>query len=648
MNDIRVRRPRKLQKSVLNGVLWEAGRLNPVGAMGITLNMQPLSRVSMTIPEWDPDLAMHDLVEVYNHKGSVGIYRVTKITNAYRKERKIELSHGLDTFSDSAFSTAEEYRGTVTGMLQKIMAAQTQTIGGVPYWQLGTCEDGNVWNKDISNDNLMTCLTDIAKAEEDYVFTFDQSTFPWTLNFVRRDDTVLSEFRLNRNTESCSVALDDADMCTRLFLSVTTETADASGAGTYINEGYFTYNDSAAQQLWGIICKSAGVDRKDFASDAALQEWVNAYFSRHNTPNVQITVDGIELVKLTGETIDEAHLSRMCRVALPEYNSTFNERIVSVNYPDALRNPMAVKVAMANKRQTAEDAFQQISKTAKSAEQKAKSGGSGSHNDATYFRKTLADTANGLYSRIEMTASYIRTEVANTACGLYSRIEQTASQISMKVSRGDVATELAVECGNVTISGGNLVVDGMVTAAAVQSAIAQIAAVSVIGLNATGTIKANAVQAASFNLTGGGDLSNAIQTLFDGYESSGKIKIDYQRINGGTGSINFNIAATQTYRTAVAAAESTGYVNGEPKDADVGSQIQGTRWYVNITRKDDTTRLLEIDMSSVYTKAREGYTLGTFRLATAQANTTLYYSSGATAGTGYWYRRTAADLYYKS
>lgn len=51
-----------------------------------------------------------------------------------------------------------------------------------------------------------------------------------------------------------------------------------------------------------------------------------------------------------------------------------------------------------------------------------------------------------------------------TGGGLYSKINQNAQAISLKVSQGQVATELEVECGNVTISGGDLVVQGMITA----------------------------------------------------------------------------------------------------------------------------------------------------------------------------------------
>ena len=224
MIDENVRLPRKLAKSVSNGAFEEVGLLHPVGAVGITLNMLPLHRVTFTLMENDTPLSMHDLVEVYNHNGSVGIYRVTRITNLLRKDRQYELAHGLDVFSDATFTSIEKFTGTVATFLQKIVNAQTQKIGGVAYWQLGTVQDTNPWIVDIKYDNLMECLTDSAKKDADYVFTFDQSTFPWTLNFVARDNTVLSEFRLNRNVESCSYSLDDSELCTRLHLSVTTET----------------------------------------------------------------------------------------------------------------------------------------------------------------------------------------------------------------------------------------------------------------------------------------------------------------------------------------------------------------------------------------------------------------------------------------
>ena len=434
MKDIRVRLPRKLNRNAVNGELTEAGRLHPAGPVGITLNMLPIHRASMTLAENDLPLAMHDLVEIFNHNGSAGVYRVTKITNTYRKSRKIELAHGLDVFSDSHFSSIEEFSGTVEEFLQKVINAQTQSISGVKYWQLGECEDSNLFNKSIKYDNLMECLTEVAGTEEDYMFTYDMSTFPWTLNFVLRNSDILSEFRLGRNVESCAAMLDDSDMCNRLYLSVTSETEDDHGHGTYINEGYYVYNNTDSQAEYGIICKTAGVNRSDFSSQEDLEAWVDAYFDRHSDPGAQITIDGIELNQLTGESIDETHISRMCRVALPDYSSTFLERIVSVHYPDALGQPFRIQASLANKRQTSEDAFSEIRKKSSSASGAARSAGILAHNEATYFRRAISDTANGLYSRIDQTAYYIRSEVADMYDGLYSRIEQTASYIRSELA----------------------------------------------------------------------------------------------------------------------------------------------------------------------------------------------------------------------
>lgn len=61
-----------------------------------------------------------------------------------------------------------------------------------------------------------------------------------------------------------------------------------------------------------------------------------------------------------------------------------------------------------------------------------------------------------------------------TGSGLYSKIEQNATAINLRVVKGNVATQLSVECGNVSVTGGNLVVDGYVTSAGLATEIASL------------------------------------------------------------------------------------------------------------------------------------------------------------------------------
>ena len=369
---IRVRLPRLLKKEIESGgALKEAGRLRPL-RLELELNMAPLSTAKMTLAENDLPVAMHDLIELYNQHGSAGVYRVTNIQTTYRREREIELKHAIDILHDTVYpgdpAGDEEFDGTVAAFLAKMFTVQSQKMNNVPFWQLGTCEDTGHWNRKIAYDNLYDLITEVSREHEDYLFTFDFSTFPWTVNFVEKNNEVLSEFRLRRNMSSCEVSLDDADLCTRLYLSVTTEEPDNGQSGTSTGkkttETFATYDDAYSQAIWGVVEKSAGIKASDYPDTAA---WVEDYFRRHATPTVQITIDGVELSELTGESIDEMHLGRICRVALPEYGTTFLERIVSVSYPDVLRTPTRVTVSLANKRESAEDSIAGITKQTESA-----------------------------------------------------------------------------------------------------------------------------------------------------------------------------------------------------------------------------------------------------------------------------------------
>lgn len=86
-----------------------------------------------------------------------------------------------------------------------------------------------------------------------------------------------------------------------------------------------------------------------------------------------------------------------------------------------------------------------------------------------------------LYSEITQNAGNITTLVQKTGINslgqnetLYSQISQNATDITLKVSKGDVATQLSVECGNVSVTGGNLTVDGYVTSAGLATEIASL------------------------------------------------------------------------------------------------------------------------------------------------------------------------------
>ena len=167
---------------------------------------------------------------------------------------------------------------------------------------------------------------------------------------------------------------------------------------------------------------------------------------------------------------------------------------------------------------------------------------------------------------LSITDGRITSEVtrATTAEGeMSSRITQTADQIALKVSKGNVATQLSVECGNVTISGGDLVVSGYITSAGLETAIANIGTLRTSNIQTTGNISVSGgVTAAGLYLSGSSSntsVGNAIANFGTASASGGTISIPTTRLDGGQGTpITFNIADTQFYQDAVASAEAAG------------------------------------------------------------------------------------------
>ena len=361
--EIAVRQPRLLLRELASdgARLKEACRLHPL-KLALDLNARLLSAATLTLPETDPDLAMHDLVELFTPNGSAGIFRVVGQEPEYGKHRVYRLNHAIDLLSDAICPGEETYAGTVAGFLTKLLAAQTQRLGNTPFWQLGTCADSGAWHREMAYDNVLEDFAALEKERQDFRFVFDFGTFPWTVSFAAFSREVFSEFRMDRNMTRMQPQVSDGGLCTRLYLSVTSKTPvteNSQAVGQRETQTFHTFDCAPGQQQFGVICRAAGIDSEE-APDT--QAWAEEYFSVHGAPGLALTLEGEEFVRLTGEPLDEARLGCLCRVAVPQYAVVFNERICSIRYPDLIGSPRKVMVALANKRRTLEGSIASVKK----------------------------------------------------------------------------------------------------------------------------------------------------------------------------------------------------------------------------------------------------------------------------------------------
>ena len=338
-----VRKPR-----VLDASRNEVRRLDPT-ALSVTLALEDTSHATMTLPEKTASLAMHTMVEVYTQHGSAGIFRVISINQELGNGITYELKHMVDVLSDSIFDGEQEFSGTPTEYIQAVLAKQKSA-----YWQLGTCACTTTYKDKIKYTKLYDLLNKLRDKEKDYYFSYDFSTWPWTINFLAKPSNVRSEFRLSRNVEDGRISWDDGDLCTRLYLSITNESGDSSSTT------YRTFDDATLQSRWGIVEKTAGITTTDWPDADA---YAARFFREHGNPFVQIDISGYELYKLSGDMFDMFDLGQLCRVNFASRGITLDERIIVVTYPDVLDTPDRVTIDLANKPFSAAGSLASLSQT---------------------------------------------------------------------------------------------------------------------------------------------------------------------------------------------------------------------------------------------------------------------------------------------
>lgn len=282
----------------------EARRVHPT-SLSLELQRRSCSTAQLGLPEEEARLPFLAFLEIYTMKGSAGIYRVADASEPIAGTRSYTLRHAIDTLRDSRWKAQDyNFSGTMTEFLSALLAQQSTV-----FWQLGTCADTGNWYRSGINYNSLDELLDEVRADRnDYIFTYDFSTAPWTLNFVSASgETVDCELRETRNLSDGQLRRTRDGMCNILYLSVST-TTDHETAVTYE-----TYQDAESIAQFGPIEGTAGVDTADVPDSAA---WAAKFLRDHAWPIAQASADGFELVKATGEAWDALDIGKTARLAV--------------------------------------------------------------------------------------------------------------------------------------------------------------------------------------------------------------------------------------------------------------------------------------------------------------------------------------------
>lgn len=326
---------------LLNADLTLNRDIRPI-SVSVDLSITPLSYASMELPTGE-ELPARSYVEMFTPLGSAGIFRVRSPQTAYgQTSTTAELEHAIVEVGDYVVTTDYD----------TMMAADTamQTIFGFyrgSKWQLGSVSalgSGQIALESKHNRVLETMLA-IMEQCPNCMLTFDFSTTPWTVAVAQRGTTVEAEGRLSRNVTNAKVIYDDTELCTRVYYSI--PSTDSSGQPSTT----WTSLDADTISTYGIVERDVSTGSKYTASEAFAV--ATEYLNKHKQPRISVQINAVELSRITGLAWDTFSIGKMFRLSLPDYNTTIEQDITAISFPDVYGNPMDIRVSLAEEEDTA-------------------------------------------------------------------------------------------------------------------------------------------------------------------------------------------------------------------------------------------------------------------------------------------------------
>ena len=435
----------------MDAELNEIGRLYPANVQYV-LNKDPLSTATITLNAEDAQPNVGQFVELYDVGGSIGVFRVEGKTSTFSNGGtvKISLEHALTTLSDGVVFGYQEFGGAgvnLRNVITTLLQMQPKQM-----WVLGDCEFETYFQYSFENDNLLTAIISLAEPlEDEYLWEFDTDAYPFILHLRHAPTADASEMRMNRNIHSVKIEIDKTELCTQIYplgygegvnqLTI----ADANNGIKYLN--------ADTQDVWGVV---RTVYAETSVTDAAtLKAMAETVLEKTKNPKITVTIDGAEIYEATGEPLDKFYVGRMCRVPLPDYGITIDERVLTIQKSDVYNDNQRCKLTLSNRMSDSVETLAIISR--KSAINELYSQGS-----TCMYSQQYADNASAEYpasmrfyipaecvhiNQVELTWSFaaFRAYETGAAAGGASTSTSSASGESTQTSSAGGATTVTTE-----------------------------------------------------------------------------------------------------------------------------------------------------------------------------------------------------------
>ena len=550
-----------------------------------------VSTASMALGPDAPEVKIDDWMLDTEEPGAGIVWRVKGLETAFESQtRTVQLEHVIATLKDELLFGEITTRALAGSKASTVDAATAlrYVLGRQSIWALGDFEFSRSLPYSFNNQTIYAALETICSTLDGWRWEYDLTSLPFRLHVRRQRSDVGSEMRSDRNLLTLKRTVDRSNMYTRFY--------PVGARNIHISGDYVSRNE----QLYGVVSKTE--TDQSITNRDMLRSWAEDRLSHHCEPQVTVTISGLELSAATGESLDRIRLGYMCRVPLPEYNTTILERVTRLNWGDKLREPEKVTVTLANQLNDVANIIKQLS----SSGSRNSGGGAKTQEEDHAWIVDTADhvglVAEAIIGRDGETVDWSRvSEIIVDGEGIHQRVTRTEGELVVAETRINMTEQaITLEATRATVAEGKLSASIKVEADRITSEVSR--ATTVEGtLSSRITQTADSISAeVTRATTAEGTLSGRITVAADAISAevtrattaegtlSGRITVNADAISaeviratGAEGTMSGNITVNSDKIALVVSESSGGYV---VNSASIVAGINGqTGSYVKIS-----------------------------------------------------------------
>lgn len=274
----------------------------------------------------------------------IGLFRVLPKKHTFSNsadEIVYECEHVLSTLLGSVlFQYHQTTNYTTTQVLQYLLAQQV-----VAHWQLGTVAFTRYFDYSWENENLLSALFSIPDPfDAAYEWTFDTTSYPWTLNLVEAETVASTRIIQGYNLTGFAIEENPNSLWNRIY---------PLGAGEGVNQlnikavnGGVPYIEDAASIAQYGLYETVWADKR-YESAETLIAAGRSLLTQWKQPIVTWEASALDVSSATGIEADKLRVGKVCRVQLDGYG-TVDLRILKEAKSDLTGSPEAISLELGN------------------------------------------------------------------------------------------------------------------------------------------------------------------------------------------------------------------------------------------------------------------------------------------------------------